>query len=336
MDPTLYAQLEAQIKGQGLWGAEVMGRRLDANETTIFARQLEYIFTQTYDVEYPEYKARSLFRFSGEVPNGAEKWTYRQNNRVGKMKMLSSFGAKDFPSVTVKGAEFSGRAASFGGSYDYSLQDLRAAAMAGQNLDAQKAKAVREAFEQQIDLLTAIGDSDTGIEGVTNFSGLAALGTSDVTGDWQTASVANILADAAIMVNKVRTGTKMTRGVMPGSLDLILPSQVYNVVTVKPAGADYSIGTSIASVILQLNPTIRKIDFWQQLDALAANDSNRGMAMIVDNSANNLSIELPQDFEQFPPQLDGLRWVVNCHGRIAGVKCPYPNAVVKVEGLSTT
>ena len=38
-----------------------------------FARELDYIKTQTYDVEHPEMTALAIFPVTSEVPEGAEQ-----------------------------------------------------------------------------------------------------------------------------------------------------------------------------------------------------------------------------------------------------------------------
>ena len=45
-----------------------------------------------------------------------------------------------------------------------------------------------------------------------------------------------------------------------------------------------------------------------------------------------LQLEIPQEFEQFPPQARGLSFVVPCHARIGGVHMHYPLAVAYMDG----
>ncbi len=79
--------------------------RLDASESPIFLRAAEHIMAQTYDIEYPMYKALQLIPISGEGGPGANTITYRQFNSKGIAKIVNNY-ATDFPNVEVTGVEF--------------------------------------------------------------------------------------------------------------------------------------------------------------------------------------------------------------------------------------
>jgi hypothetical protein len=54
------------------------GDRFDSKFTSALERQLEFIKAQTYDIVYPELKARTLIPVDNSVDPGAETITYRQ------------------------------------------------------------------------------------------------------------------------------------------------------------------------------------------------------------------------------------------------------------------
>src|SRR5690242_13935593 len=69
--------------------------RGDVGETAAFARSLEFIYAQTYDRLYAEYKARQLLPLNTSVPAGAEEHTFRQMDRKGEAMIIRDWG-KDF------------------------------------------------------------------------------------------------------------------------------------------------------------------------------------------------------------------------------------------------
>ena len=114
----------------------------DANETAMFTRQLEAIYAQTYDIKYPDNKARMLIPADGRPGPGAESFTYRQFDIFGEARVIHNY-ANDFPNAEVQGKEFNQKIKGIGVSYQYTIQDLRAASMAGVPLEERKASAFR-------------------------------------------------------------------------------------------------------------------------------------------------------------------------------------------------
>ena len=77
--------------------------RFDSAEdaAVFFARELDYIKTQTYDRLYPEFTALQMFPVTHEVPEGAETVTYYSYDKTGMAKIISNY-ATDLPRVDVK------------------------------------------------------------------------------------------------------------------------------------------------------------------------------------------------------------------------------------------
>jgi len=45
------------------------------------------------------------------------------------------------------------------------------------------------------------------------------------------------------------------------------------------------------------------------------------------------ALQIPQDYEEFDPQLDGLVFKVPCHQRVGGTIIYYPIAVLYMDGI---
>ena len=104
--------------------------RHDGDETAFFNRQLEFIKAKTFDILFPELKARSVLPVDFSAGPGAESITYRQFDQAGIAKIIANY-AQDLPRADISGKEFTAKVRSLGASYGWTLQEIRAAKMAG-------------------------------------------------------------------------------------------------------------------------------------------------------------------------------------------------------------
>lgn len=299
------------------------GSRLDAVQTATLSRQLEYIKAQLYNVRYPDFQARTFIPVSTEVPSGAETITYRQWDQYGMAKVVAN-AADDIPLVDVIAREFTTKVKSLADGYTFSIQDLRAMAMSGQPIDTMKARAARRAMEAAMDEVAAFGLPEGGMLGFVNHPNVPIIAPD--TGSWASATAAQIFADLNKLVNSIVTAT---RGIhKPDTLLLDLDS--FNLLASTPVGSDFS--KTLLRVFLDSNPYIRNVDSWSRLDtADVAGTGPRVVAYLRDPEV--LQLEIPQDFEQFPPQARNLAFVVPCHARIGGTVIRYPLAIAYMDGV---
>jgi hypothetical protein len=170
------------------------GSRLDAGETATITRQLLYVKAQTYDVKYPEFKARMFIPPSHDVPTGAESWSFWSYNTFGAAKIIANY-ANDFPNVDVQVSETLQKIVPLGDSYTYTVQDLRRIAVMpnGGNIDAKKANRARLAMESAMDDIAAVGAPTAGMTGFINNAFVPVLAAP--TGNWRTATALQIIGD---------------------------------------------------------------------------------------------------------------------------------------------
>ena len=297
--------------------------RNDALETAVFARQLEHIYTKTYDVLYPEFKARKFIPLDSSVPSGASSFTYRQFDEVGFAKMVANY-ADDIPDVTLFGKEFTANCHSMVVGYSYSIQDIRRAQMAGLPLTDQLARIAKRAVEAKIDSIAAFGDSTLGFTGFLNNANVPLV--SVITGTWSTATADQIVADLDKLVNSIVIATKGVH--MPDTLLLDISS--FTLLNSKQRSLASDV--TILKWYLANNAFITNIDHWYLLaTADAAGTGKR--AVCYQRNQDVLGLVIPQEFEQFPPQVKNLSFFVPCHARIGGVKIPYPLAIAYMDGI---
>lgn len=310
-------------------------KRLDANESSFFARELEHVKAQTYDVLYPELSATRIIPVSSEAGAGAETITYYQYDQVGFAKIISNY-ATDLPRVDLKGKKFTSDIRSIGASYGYSIQDIRAARMAGKPLEQRKANAVRRANDQTVNDIAYFGDDTHGLVGLIDHPNITSYtlptdGTlnSVTAGTAAAAKFVNktpdyVLRDLNGMVSKV---LELTQNVERP--DTLLLDHVSHADLATRARSDNS-DTTILEFFLKNNPYVKNVEVVPELYGAGTSDTN--VCMMYKKSPDKLTLEIPQPFEQFPPQAEGLEFVIPCHSRCGGVIVYYPLSIIKAEG----
>ncbi len=387
-----------------------LGTRQDAAFTALFARQIEYIYTETFDIEYPDLKARQLIPVDTQVPSGADFYTYRQYDTATKAAILHNYAANSFPESDVFADEFKQAIKSIGSKYSYSVQDMRAAAMAGVPLEAKKASSARYGVEKRLEQIAAYGDAATGLYGITNAPSIQSVTKVSPAGTWAyqiynalaggtlTQAVQAILEDVNAMANQIFIATL---GVHKPTT-LALPTAAFAILATTPRAPGFT-NDSILQFILGQSPWLEEIVDWPYLNTVgvytlpgtfhATNGSasvtasvsqtgylsvgnfitfsqdtsktvytvltvagtaitltanyggtthtaspatiSSGLAVLYEKNPRVLNLVIPQEFEQFPPEQNGLTWDVYCHMRCGGVNVIRPLAVSTMSGISS-
>ena len=316
---------EMKYDANDLRAIEASGR-FDANESMFFARQLEAIKAQTYDVKRANLNALQLMPVSTDVPEGATTITYRQYDTVGMAKVIANY-ANDLPRADVIGKEFTSNIRSIGNAFGYNTQEIRSAIFAGVNLPARKAMAATRAHQEKINALAFTGDADHGLPGLISNANvpevtLAADGTgSSKTFASKTAD--KIVRDVNSLINKIISQSK---GVHRAT-EVWMPVEQYALIatTQNSTASD----TTILAFLQQVHPgvTFRQV---VELDGAGASSADRMYA--IENSRDNWAIEIPMMMKMYSPQQKGLEFEVPVESRFGGVIIEYPLAFVFADG----
>jgi hypothetical protein len=306
--------------------------RGDANETLLMAKSLEHYYAKNYEVKYPPSKGRLIVPINTTVNTGANSHTYKQTDEMGEAKILDSY-ADDVPMVGVKGAEFSEKIVPIADGYFISIQDLRAAAFSGQDIDGRKALAARKVMERKLDKLIALGDAGVAMKGFANHASVpleTAAGT--LNGGWDAATNADIIEDLEFMSKQVYDRTLGTRGDpdQGEGVTIALPTTKFSLLAARKIN-DYSDTTLLEWAKAKLL-FVKEITSWGRLNtADAALTGPRAVVYVKDPDV--VECVIPQDFEQMAPQAKGLGWQINCHMRWGGVVWREPKAATYYDGL---
>lgn len=303
-------------------------QNLDDNESIFFERELEALKSRTYDIKYPELKARLLIPVSNEAGPGAETIAYEQYTQAGMAKLIANYG-DDLPRSDVFAKKFSSPVKSSGGAYGWNLQEVRAAAMAGKPLTSRKAGSAKRSHMALENQIAFFGDSASGLPGLLSNSNVSTVVLpNDGTGStitWSTKTPDQIIRDINLLT---RTVHSVTKGVEFANT-LLLPIEQYNLIYDTPRSAQSDM--SIAKWVLENNPHLEAIDWLEELNGTGGGGGDQ--VLVYNRSPEKLTLEVPQDYEQLPVQERNLEYVVPTHMRIGGVVIYYPLSIAKGNGI---
>lgn len=299
---------------------------LDADEGIFFLRELEYIQVKIYEAEYPAIKHRTLIPVSEEADPATEVITYRQLDKVGHAKVISSY-ATDLPRIDVYGSEFSAQVKSIADAYGYSIQEIRAARKTARPLDSLKGKAAKEAALREEARIAWFGDKQHNLVGMLNNPNIPDV---PFPGSAQTFSDQGVDANRmlAYLNSLANHPAELTNGVERADT-LLMSLKIFNLISTTKIN-DAS-NYTVLKFFLETNPYIKMVDWVPELSGTGTVDttSNKtGDVMIAyERNPDKIVLNIPLDFLQYPPQPKGLEFVVPCESRFGGVTVRRPFSV---------
>ena len=313
---------------------QIYSVHLDANESIFFSRELEYIKAKVYEVVYPTLKAKQVIPVSTDIPAGAETHTYTIIDFVGMAKIIANY-ADDLPNVGVTGKQYTANIKGIGASYQFSVQDIRAAQMANKPLSALLAKAARQADEMKVDDIAWFGDEEYGLQGFVynpNISSyVAALNGGTTSTAWAAKTSAEILADfstALVFVKTVTNGVEFFDTVL-------IPDAQMEILRTKPLGAGD--GTLTVLKFLKENYPELRFEAVSKLSnlspAVVGGGTTSNVMIFFQADEDKIAFEIPLAFMQHAPQEVNLVQKINCESRCGGVTIRSPLSVLVVEGI---
>jgi hypothetical protein len=283
-------------------------------------RQLEYIRPQVFEIQYADIKYPTVLPVTSEAGPGAQTFTYRVMDSTGEFKLIAD-AADDLPRADISQVEKSINIRSFGGSFGYTVQELRAAQMANIALEQRRAAAVRRAYEEKVESVAFFGESSVGLGGFLNNSTVDVVAADK----WFSNSTATEMLELLNYgVTAIINGSKMKE--QPDTI--LMAWEDYNKVSTT-RNSDSS-DVTVLEYFLRTNPFIRNVEPINQLDA--DNSSlNTNRMVVYKRDPEKVQLHIPQPLELFPAQQRGLEFIVPAHARVGGVALYYPKSVIYVQ-----
>lgn len=297
------------------------GERFDANETAMFARQLEDIDTELYRVQYPELRGEQIVPVRTAINEGAEEYTYRVMDAAGVSKIIANY-AEDLPRVDVQGREVTTKLFGHGAAYGYSIQDMRRSRMSGIPLDAERAETAREVIATKNDHIIAFGESSISATGFYNNAGVSLV--SPTTGTWLTATGDQMLDDLLKMERAIINDSKAVE--IPNTL-VLAPSQF----TLANAKRLSNTETSVLKYFTDKSLAVKNVEVWARAETADGGGTGPRIAM-GRRDPKVLQALLPLPFYQMAPEQRGMGFVISCDSRAGGTIFRRPKAWRYMDG----
>lgn len=287
-------------------------------------RQLEHIRPQVFEIAYADIKYPTLLPVTSEAGQGAQTFTFRIMDSTGEFKLLAD-AADDLPRSDISQVEKSINIRSFGGSFGYTVQELRAAQMANIALEQRRASAVRRAYEEKVEAVAMFGESSVGLAGFFNNSTVDILAADK----WFTGSTASGTSQDMLELLNHGVSAIINASNMKEQPDTILLAyEDYNKISTT-RNSDSS-DVTVLEYFLRTNPYIRNVEPINQLDA-SNSVLNTNRMVVYKRDPEKVQLHIPQPLELFPPQQRGLEFIVPAHARVGGVALYYPKSVIYVQ-----
>jgi len=285
-------------------------------------RQLEYIRPQVFETVYADIKYSTILPVTSEAGNAAQTFTYRVMDSTGDFRLLAD-AADDLPRADISQVEKSINIRSFGGSFGYTVQELRAAQMANIALEQRRATAVRRAYEEKVEEVAMFGEASASLAGFFNNSTVDVLQADKWFTDSGTTSQ-EMLELLNYGVTAIVNGSKMKE--QPDTI--LMHYEDFRVVS-NQRNSDSS-DVTVLEYFLRTNPYITSIEPINQLDKDNSSLSTNRM-VVYKRDPQKVQLHIPQPLELFPPQQRGLEFIVPAHARVGGVAIYFPKSVIYVQ-----
>ena len=289
------------------------------------ARELETILSRTFEVEYADIKYSQLIPISSEVGPGSDSFTYRVFDKQGSMKIIAD-KANDLPRADVLRKEITYPVRSLGGSFAYTIQETRAAAMVpGMNLEQRRANAVRRAYEEKVQEIAYFGDAPSGMKGFFNNDQIDKL----VPDKWFDTS--GVTTDEMLsLLNEAPTRLVQNSNMKEMPNTMLVPYNVYRIISTTPRSTTSD--TTVMEFFLRTNPMISSIEPINELEASKSfGFLSKDRIMVYDRNPDKLQLHIPQPLEFLPPERRNLEFSVAAHARIGGLAWYYPKSGLVLE-----
>ena len=301
--------------------------------TGFFIRQLTEIEPTFFQVLYKTLNGMTLFPSSSAYNIAAENILFQVWDYRGEARTIANYDVDDFPEADAVVKQLSVVVKGEGAGFSYTIQDLRAAKMANQPLDQMKTQAAQRTIEQKVNKVIWHGDALTLRVGVLTdpdvpYGSVPADGTGSSTTFAKKTGV-QIYRDLCDCVREISDNSA---GIFQADT-LVLPAKQYKYIEQKLLSdtSPYQ-GYSVLSAFKLNNPKVTVL-MAEELKAASSITPNNDVMIAYEKNPLYSTIAIPISFEMFPPQLQGMRYKIPCHARLAGMIIRQPLSMNIKEGI---
>lgn len=297
-------------------------------ETGVFASQLvTQTMTELFRHEFPETKwvNGGLLTMSTAINEGALEYSYTEMEHGGRAEIVAP-NATDLPSSDIEGRNNLRRIVTIATHIKYSTQDLRTARLNGMfDIAQEKGASAREAFDRRLNILMRSGQETAGLRGITNAPGIVVQNAA--TGNWQTATGAQIVADFTAAANSIMNNTDAVEVPDTALFDVASWTRISTLVHL-PAASD----RTVLSFLREAFPMIRRWD-WEPGLSTADAAGTGPSSLIYANNPMKARATMPMMLTPLPPERKGLSFSIAFESRYGGIIVPRPRSILRLDGV---
>jgi hypothetical protein len=301
--------------------------RVDTQSGAIAQQMVLQTLQELFRHEYAAKKWANagLINMSTSLNEGVNEYSYVEVLHTGEAAIVSPDGT-DAPAADVQGRNNMRQVHTISDFVTFTTQDIRQARMQGFfDIAQEKAVAAREAMDLKINNLIRTGEESKGLRGITNAPGITVANAT--TGNWTTASGAQIVADIVNAANAQISDTDEVEEPNTGVLDVaskrILTTKVH-----LPGSSD----RTIMSFLREALPGITR---WESESGMKTADAaGTGPSLLLyNNTPTRVRAVFPMMMKALAPQDHALGVRLYFESRFGGVIAPRPLSLTRVDGI---
>ena len=304
--------------------------RTDASAIN-FARQVEHVYAETYDIQYPELDMASgaILAVDRSVPAGAKSFVYYTYGGTGISAVLNTYAANSIPTVGLHGKATTGTLHDVALSYGVNISDLEAAAMTGYPLESSLGDECKRGHMLTRDTIGWFGNPALGLHGLLTHPNTTQVVSAG--GAWSALTSSQIAANVNTLINTSR--------LLTNKVEMANTVVLADAVWVNLSGRPWDTTNATNGSILDwLRNAHKGVDFKSSITLDSANHAGTdyagvNVAVAFNSSPKKAALVVPKDFTQMPPQWEGLQSRTFTHSKEGGVKIPYPLSVTIMRGM---
>lgn len=319
----------------------------DAQRLAFVQGQAFKVNQRVYETKFPDWDFSRLAFVDTSGPEWSPGILTYTSDISGKAKWQSGY-AKDVPLADVS-QDMQTRTfhlAAIG--YQYNIEEVNAAIQIGGSLADRRARAARLVYTKFMYDLTLKGDTEKGLGGLINYSGVpTSIAAADGTGSatyWVNSSGVGLKTPAQIVrdINVALQGIFLDTNTVEMADTILLPVEAYNYIAATPYSAttmetilSFVQRTNIYTLTTGRPLAIRAV---RELGTAAVGDAaGKGRMAAYKNDQDYVKLHLPMPHRFLPVWQDGpMNWEVPGIFRTGGLELLTTAAFRYIDGISET
>jgi hypothetical protein len=297
----------------------------EQNLTAFVSKDLEHKKARDHETKYGDFTWLGFCGISTDTPVGAESVTYSIYDTIGTVALVRDY-SKDFPMADTTRQEFTNALVSLGNGYQYTIKEVRAAAMMNTPLPNMKRDAAIKTHTAEIRRSMFFGVAGTDLTGLINNPNIPSTVAPNGAGgqpQWSTKTAQEILDDMQDCVDAI---DERTDGTVQANT-LLLDPVSYNRANKTKLGTGGE-GYSVLRRFQEDNPGVEV----KKTNAVSATELAKyspgtytgTIMMAYNNNPDTVYFELPMLLDEDAPMKHLRSWETTIESRVGPVVIVYP------------